>query len=88
MDCIGDCCDGFSLSDSIEDACASDPEHAEQIRWMLIRRPLYTDGSPRYTCRFWNKGTKRCMAYELRPNFCREYPSEDPCKLCGMTPEV
>lgn len=37
-----------------------------------------------YTCRHWDEDTRLCMAYDERPQMCRDYPYTDSCQHgCG-----
>jgi Fe-S-cluster containining protein len=37
-----------------------------------------------FTCRHWDEETRRCQAYEARPQMCRDYPYAEECKHCGF----
>lgn len=40
-------------------------------------------GSPRYTCKHWDRQTKRCMDHANRPDLCSRYPYGGKCQHCG-----
>ena len=40
---------------------------------------IANDGSPKYSCKHWNRETRNCMDYENRPSMCRRFPYGTPC---------
>ena len=82
--CTGECCEDFHTAGGLEEIVASDPEHAELLRWMLIRVGETVEGSTVWRCKLHDPKTGLCNAYELRPEMCRRYPNGVVCAWCGQ----
>jgi Fe-S-cluster containining protein len=46
------------------------------------------DGREIFTCAHWDRETRLCGIYEIRPTMCRDYPYRGKCSLQGCTYEV
>ncbi len=88
--CPGHCCDSLPLNPSlemIERFATHGWDQAGYVLDMLV--PLATpSGSAlkHYTCRFFDRDTRLCTAYESRPDMCRDYPNGKPCRWCDFDP--
>ena len=75
MTCSGNCCLSFCLSQKMVDGLRKDPEEWEDgpyIAAMLIpqEEPLH------FTCKHHDPESLLCMAYEARPEMCRNFPKK------------
>ena len=83
--CTGHCCRRFPIGDSTPEQWA-DPlwfgkaKDGQFIADMLISLGTDDTGKYHYTCRHFNVETGNCMAYESRPDMCRDYPYGNPCE--------
>jgi Fe-S-cluster containining protein len=58
--------------------------NARYILSMLTPRgPVSTDGMVEFDCRYFDRGTRRCTAYDRRPKMCRDFPNTGVCQFCG-----
>lgn len=46
-------------------------------------RKKLKNGSHQYTCKHYDKKTKLCTIYEIRPRMCRDYPNGHACLFPG-----
>jgi Fe-S-cluster containining protein len=89
--CAGACCAAFPLSTDVDDLAGPRQfTDAPEILLMLVpltpaearARLLAVDSEmpvkpdvPYFTCRHWDRATRRCGIYEHRPHMCRIYPT-------------
>ena len=94
--CTGQCCERFFLPRSplelwtqYEDwliAGMSSELDIDKIAPMVT--PLEQEGSGYwYSCKHFDTETRLCKIYESRPNMCRDYPYDSPCRYCGLENE-
>lgn len=83
-ECIGRCCQGFSLPYDPATTPPALKQDGEQIAAMVIKLK-WSDpdtGKPVYTCRNLTADL-RCSIYDKRPQVCRSYPNGKMCGWCG-----
>ena len=85
--CTGECCRSFTLSRGREMWTEPPADPAHPWARLAIRLELISE-APAYalfTCREWDATSRRCKAYEDRPDTCRDYPygGEHTCSYCG-----
>jgi Fe-S-cluster containining protein len=115
MSCNGNCCKEFPLPLSLEKIKRMFQEgkgtngtylEMKMIAKMLIslpKKPVFVNGKKYFwfTCKNFDKQTKKCMIYEKRPVMCRTFPDHDgqdqPCHksiangcdmVCGTKPHI
>src|SRR6266550_1849143 len=85
--CTGECCDPVTLAGGDYLAMSRDPRpyrNARYIMNMLISRaPIPRHGWAEFTCKYFDLETRRCGAYDRRPQMCRDFPEEGECGYCG-----
>ena len=93
MSCSGRCCEYFTmgLSPSEIKRRAEKNPNSDFAKYQDMLIPLYYEkncgstGSHFYTCKYYNKETRRCTNYANRPNMCSAYPNGMKCghsKIC------
>jgi Fe-S-cluster containining protein len=85
--CTGACCDPVSLFVEHYRDASRDPRHTRNARYVMNmltpRGPLPREGRAEFDCRYFDRDTRRCTAYDRRPQMCRDFPEEGVCHLCG-----
>lgn len=93
--CTGHCCAEFFL-EPLEELkqrlkAGRKKNDLAQIIDMLIPLPNSTAIAPSifqttaYTCKHFDKETRRCLIYETRPKMCRDYGVVNVCDYKGCT---
>lgn len=88
--CSGHCCRNFPIGWMTPEELADKDRMARVVDGLFISDmiiPLGKDekGQHRYTCRHHNTETGDCMAYDNRPEMCRDYPYGQPCEHAECT---
>ena len=85
--CTGACCDPVTLPISTYREMSLDPRHIRNARYVLnmltARGPLPDHGTAEFDCKYFDRGTRRCTAYDRRPEMCRTFPDGPVCHMCG-----
>jgi Fe-S-cluster containining protein len=86
--CTGACCDPVPLPAEDYWDMSRNPKlykNARYIMNMLIppTRPVPQHGDVDFSCRYFDRETRRCIAYDRRPAMCREFPETGICGHCG-----
>ncbi len=87
--CTGACCDPVPLPAEDYWDMSRNPKiykNARYIMNMLIPPgpgPVPKHGEVDFACRYFDKETRRCVAYDRRPAMCREFPETGICGHCG-----
>src|SRR5262245_61969975 len=85
--CTGACCDPVTLSVHLYREMSLDPRHIRNARYVLnmltARGPLPDHGTGEFDCKYFDRDTRRCTAYDRRPEMCRTFPDGPICHMCG-----
>jgi Fe-S-cluster containining protein len=87
--CTGACCDPVPLPAEDYWDMSRNPrlyKNARYIMNMLIPPgpgPVPRHGDVDFACRYFDRETRRCVAYDRRPAMCREFPETGICGHCG-----
>jgi Fe-S-cluster containining protein len=87
--CTGACCDPVPLPAEDYWDMSTEPRRYKNARYimkMLIPPgpgPVPRHGEVDFACRYFDKETRRCIAYDRRPAMCREFPETGTCGHCG-----
>src|SRR6476620_7842876 len=86
--CTGACCDPVVMYQSQYEDMSRNPKSHPNGRYVLNmlsgRRPSSrAPGMLEFDCKYFDRETRRCTAYDRRPKMCRTYPDEGECYLCG-----
>jgi Fe-S-cluster containining protein len=86
--CTGACCDPVPLPAEDYWDMSRNPKLYKNSRYimnMLIppQRPVPQHGDVDFACRYFDRETRRCIAYDRRPAMCREFPETGICGHCG-----
>ena len=87
--CTGACCDPVPLPAEDYWDMSRNPrlyKNARYIMNMLIPPgpgPVPRHGDVDFACRYFDKESRRCVAYDRRPAMCREFPETGICGHCG-----
>jgi Fe-S-cluster containining protein len=85
--CTGRCCDPVTLHAEMYWDMSRNPGSYRNARYILSM--LTYDGAvPRhgeieFRCKYFDGESRRCVAYDRRPDMCREYPESGVCGYCG-----
>jgi len=86
-ECTGACCDPVTISIHLYREMSLDPRHIRNARYVLnmltARGPLPDHGAAEFDCKYFDRGTRRCTAYDRRPEMCRTFPDGPVCPMCG-----
>lgn len=96
--CTGQCCDDFRFPRAPADvetvlAVLDDYDWSEMPDVPFIANMLIFiekrdgDGNYRYTCKHYDRASKKCLEYENRPGLCKGFPYGRACTYCGYTEE-
>lgn len=85
-ECPGSCCAGFTLDYGFKKKYKNHEQAdlAKTADMITFTGTRHAPGRAEYTCKFYNKETKRCMDYENRPPMCSNYPYDGVCGVCGV----
>lgn len=90
--CPARCCEQLALHPTIEMverfAMNGSAESDFVLDMLLERSDLPSEPEPFYACKHLDRATKRCTVYEIRPQMCRDYPGDAPCKWCTYDPKT
>jgi Fe-S-cluster containining protein len=86
--CTGACCDPVPLPAEDYWDMSRNPKlykNARYIMNMLVppQRPVPQHGDVDFACKYFDRETRRCIAYDKRPAMCREFPETGVCGHCG-----
>jgi Fe-S-cluster containining protein len=86
--CTGECCDPVRVLAEDYWDMSRDPNAYRNSRYLMnmlvpAQRPIPQHGTVEFSCRYFDRETRRCVAYDRRPAMCREYPETGTCRFCG-----
>jgi Fe-S-cluster containining protein len=85
--CTGACCDPVRMRASDYRDISLRPGEVRNARYVLnmltAPGPVPRDGAAEFDCRYFDRESRRCIAYDRRPEMCREFPYDGLCHLCG-----
>ena len=85
--CTGACCDPVTMPVQAYRAVSARPSISQNGRYILKmltpRGRLPKEGMAEFDCRYFDRETRRCIAYDRRPQMCRDFPELGLCGLCG-----
>jgi Fe-S-cluster containining protein len=85
--CTGACCDPVTFDVQHYRAMSRAPDSFRNGRYILnmlsSRGPMPGHGAGEFDCRYFDRETRLCTAYDRRPEMCRTYPDEGLCGYCG-----
>jgi len=85
--CTGECCDPVTVMGSEYVAMSRSPGSYRNGRYMVnmlkARGPVAQHGTVEFTCKYFDLESRRCVAYDRRPQMCRDFPEEGVCGYCG-----
>jgi len=90
--CPARCCEQLALHPTIEMverfALNGSAEANFVLEMLLERADPAPDPEPYYACKHLDRATRLCTVYEIRPQMCRDYPGDVPCKWCTYDPKI
>ena len=85
--CTGACCDPVPLPAEDYWDMSRNPKIYKNARYIMNmltpRAPIPRHGWAEFTCKYFDLDTRRCTAYDRRPQMCRDFPEEGECGYCG-----
>jgi Fe-S-cluster containining protein len=93
--CTGECCREFPMStpyavlmDNYKAWISGNKDGLTIINdihliFPMVRRVRKEDGNQLYSCVHWDRKTKLCGIYDIRPQMCRDYPYGGQCYKHG-----
>lgn len=93
--CDGRCCEQFSLfydrywrGRRLRSLLVQNKERSSE--WTRIRQILIPVIGRRdlFACNEFDQETGTCRAYDDRPDICRLFPSDHPCRHCGAASDA
>jgi Fe-S-cluster containining protein len=86
-ECTGECCDPVTMSVELYREMSLDPRGIRNARYVLsmlkARAALPAHGTAEFDCKYFDRDTRRCTAYDRRPEMCRTFPDGPVCHMCG-----
>src|SRR5437870_3697211 len=72
--CTGACCDPVTLPVDTYRQMSLDPRGIRNARYVLnmlrARGAIPTHGTAEFDCKYFDRSTRRCIAYDRRPEMC------------------
>ncbi len=85
--CTGACCDPVTLPVDTYRQMSLDPRGIRNARYVLnmlkARGAIPAHGTAEFDCKYFDKVTRLCVAYDRRPEMCRTFPDGPICHMCG-----
>jgi Fe-S-cluster containining protein len=85
--CTGACCDPVTLGVEHYRAMSRDPTSFRNGRYIVnmltLSGPMPDHGTVGFDCKYFDRATRRCVAYDRRPEMCRTFPDTGLCDYCG-----
>jgi Fe-S-cluster containining protein len=87
--CTGECCDPVTMHVEQYRSMSLNPKGWANARYILnmltARGRVPSRGRAEFDCRYFDRETRRCTAYDRRPQMCRDFPEDGTCHFCGGT---
>lgn len=77
--CSGGCCQSFTINTTLDEVHRRGDVQARRLRQILLR---IIGEHEYYTCNEFDVETRRCRAYDARPEMCSRFPTKR-CRQCG-----
>lgn len=92
-ECTGMCCERFPLGNNHEEVMTLLESGSVQDGFIILNMITHIPADDKvsystYTCKHWNKDTRKCGIYATRPFMCSDYPYDKACRLCGAVSKV
>jgi Fe-S-cluster containining protein len=85
--CTGECCSPVTIDGELYREMSRNPLVFRNGRYTMNmltpRGPMPRHGTAEFDCKYFDGETRRCIAYDRRPQMCRDFPEGGVCGYCG-----